>query len=308
MTVFVLAGSFIESILVNSLEYLLNIQADKIIFIEENHSYDEMIIQNNEKIILCKNIEEAIEKSDVCVVVKSKYILDSTFLKVKNLSEKKQKVLLELSYIFNREDQKGRNSLPKNVGAVPTIFNVSIGEFNSSVSTEITLHKLFSKLNINIYFDASETAKKLLKQKEKNIDSFDFGSCGTSVVIFSKHYGTLVDLINDYSLYQEFSDWNPDCLLLNVESGLFDFNVLENIFKYKYNKKVDQYIISDFFHTSSFTKESRPIYYLDNNQIKFRKINTAENKFIFASDKDFETKLKIQVFSKIALPQDIYIL
>lgn len=306
MTVFVLAGSFIETILANSLEYLLNIKADEIVFIEENHSLDEMIIQNNKKIILCNNIEEAVEKSDICVVVKSKYMLDSTFLKVKNLSEKKQKILLELNYVFNIGHKGETNILSPNIGLIPTIFNISIGDFNPCALTEITLYKLFSEHNINIYYDISETGKKLLKEKNINGLASELGV--SSVAIFSKHYVTLEDLLNDYSLYQEFFDWNPDCLLLNIESRLRDIGVLENLFKYKYNKEVDQYIISDFFHTSSFSNESRPIYYLDNNRMKLRKNDNAENKFIFASDKEFENRLKIHVFSKIALPQDIYIL
>lgn len=313
MKVFVLAGSFIESIIINMLEYLLNKNIDQIMLVEENHSYDEKLIKHHPNIVLCKNIEEGIVRSDMCVIIKNKYLSDFALAKVRIASEKKKKQLVELTYDFGQEQKSYKEMDLKQASGVPSIFNISIGEFHSCVQTEIALHTLFSKMNLNVYYDFSKSAKNFLLQTNKSKDFSAQEMKKYDVFVFTQHYDTLLDIFKDYSLLQNFIALNPDCLLLNVEAGFSAFDTLENIFKYRCNKQIDQYIISDFFHTSSFTKEYRPVCYIKNYNKSFQEeprdsaCNIEQGKFVFANDKDFFNKLRLRVVSKIALPQDIRI-
>lgn len=315
MKAFVLGGSFVETTVINMLDYLLNIKINQFIIVEENHSYDERLIKDSTDIGLCKNMEDGIKQCDLCIIIKSKYLSDVAIEKARSVSKKSKKQIIELEYCFDKDRIVSKEYYLKNMAPVPAIFNISIGEFHPSVQTEIIIHKVFSNLNLNVYYEFSKSVDAFLLQTGKTLDFLNCDGINKKydVLFFSQHYDKITDLFNDYSLIQKFIDLCPDCLLLNIEAGFTDIDTLENIFKYRCNKQVDQFIISDYFHTSSFTNDYRPVYYLEKNNstqtgIENNECGIKRSKFVFASDKAFLNKLGLCVVSKIALPKEIHIL
>ena len=231
------------------------------------------------------------------------YVSNAMLMKVMNLSERYMKPSIELEYSLNKNTEAKDFLSIQNITEIPIIFNISIGNFAPCIQTEILVTQMLLEMNWNIYCSLSPAAISLLKQAGKYSPFLDtiegINKKPYEIIVVTKQFATISDMMSDFSLIQFFYNFSPDCLLLNIDSGFRDFDTLENICKYRLNKEIDQYIMSDYTGTSSLTQDLRPLYH---------ECYDRGGKYIFANNSDFMDRLRLQIFSKIALPQDIHII
>ncbi len=302
MVAFIISSSYVESTILVLLEYLTKLHITSFILMAENHTDKELLLKNHTNISLCDSIESGILACDIIIVVNCKFLPNSTLTEVELKSEFYNKRLLVLNTIFNNECEVSWNtSRERPNGGIPNICLVSIGSFTQIEQTEIFVHKILGQNNITVQFQMSPATEHILKQMPRTTDRSRtesiYNQLGVSVVTFL--YNDILELLNDYMLVQNIHDLQPDCIIVNVESTFNDFDKMNNVFLYRFNKKIDLFVISNYSSTNSISVIRRPIYHVFYPNIRNSILNNVS---------DFEDQIKAKILPKIMLPDDVNVI
>lgn len=302
MVALIISNSYVESTILTSLKYLTKLPITSYILMNENHSDEEFFIKNHNNIVLCDNIEDCIVKCDIVIIVDCRHLPASTVEKVKSISQFHSKEVLILNTILNNEYQEDWK-IDTNIFSVdiPNVCIISIGNYTQVEQTELIIHKLLCQVSENVHFQLSPAADYILKQYP-NIACKYKGNCynkQSEISVVTYLYNNMHELLQDYTLIQNINAIRPDCIIVNVESMFKDYEQMKDVFLFRFNKKIDLFVISNYSNAQSVSTASKAVYHINNPNI--------EN-YILNNSSDFENQIRTKLFSQIMLPDDISII
>lgn len=306
--IFILSNSFTERTILYHLDYIFDFSINHVFILKENHDITEEFDSNNIKVIISDDINECVLNSDIIFILKNDNIPKKTIKIVETLVKNLKKEIICIANPWY-EDIADENILNENIkyNNVPVILQIFVGQFTQNYCTEILLNKILSNKNVKFIQEFSKETESLIKQlKIYNILNNNILKCKESkseeynVVVKSLHINNIYDLQKDKKLFEIISYLAPNYVIINTH---FNFNIDEKIydlFIYKYNINLNTIIKSQYLLDQ---QNERATYC--NKDIYFRK----SHKNIYSiNSKNLEKNLVLDLFSKIALPKDVFII
>ena len=265
--VFIFANSYLARNVVFSLDYLLDLNVDHIILLEENHNKGEKFSINDNVIInYCSTIKDGIINCDLVLILVDDFLPQNAVERVHLKSKELGKRCVNIYSNWNKIQDHTSCFERTNAKDHPTILTLSLGQNAEYYCLEILLNKLFNNKKINIKQYFSDSTRGFFTQ-------------------FQNH-----NLLNP-SLGLQLNDGAKDYQILVYQYEKYD--ELKKIIQYSLLAKVDVHIYTNYFKYDETTKV-----YCNN-------VHTDSPDIICIESTDLEDVLTKNILAKIALPENI---
>ena len=295
MKILLISNSYIETTIINILDYILPYDISEIILMEENHSTND-IINCEHNIIICKNLFEAIKKCNIVLLFKTEYMHVELEKKLKEIcgAANKNFVSFDLNIPIERcyttEIKEEFNCEEK-----PVITILSLGSFNQHLYLEILINRIFREMGVIVTQSFSRDAENILQQT--NPGCFFVNSTKAEVFIKCVECGDIESILQNKELLSIFEKSNSDFTIINIESGLnekCDVNELIKKIEYRYNINCDLIVSSNYCSINDKKNKYIPLSYND-------------KMFLSVNDFDLGNIIKEKILDKITFPKKIII-
>ena len=294
--IFLLSTSFFTKLLLQNLNYVLNINFNTIVLLKENHTSTEKFPYNVE---LYNNIDECLIACDCIIILKTSSMPEKTINKVITEAKVANKKIFFLEY-NNRELGY---SLPSTLSTrfqekhniPPTIVHLSIGKAAQSYAVEILINKILHKYNVAFSQYFTDTTFNFLKQLSNqnalnkilcfqlhNDCTMNFIVLSIEVDIDRNEFETATSIIRD--IY-------PDVLIVQTDFKNTDLDETKKEIFYKTGANVDIEIKSQYYPL----KDSS-IIHCD---------HVTNGNCTFVEDENLELILEKIIFRKLSYPKGI---
>jgi hypothetical protein len=299
MKILILSTSYYENVLIRLFGFLPLAKEDdipKMYVLHENHFPNEFVYNNiSLPVTLVDTLDEAIRICDMVFVLDYKNCFKEDFLI--NVQLLTQRFCKKLAYVDFMDNVERLNSSDNYLSIIdqntPTILIVSIGEFTQISVCETIVSRLL--------YDCKISARNLWSKKTQvlydqimTIYSQELCNNKNPNDILIK---TLeIDAVSDFYSGKHIDDIisiNPDYLIVLVEDNCDYLDSIDDIFKYKYNCKINKLIVSDYYQVL-WDNLSLPI-----------KSSTPTNLLSLVFDENYRETFKNDILLHISLPDGI---
>lgn len=294
--IFVYSSSYLAYIFVHTAEYLLNIPIGTFNLLTENNTLSEFGEKAN-KIKLFDDIDECIMNSDIIIILDNHNLPNRVISKLSDMASKYNKILINIDTLLGHECEYERTNY---IEKVPAIFNISIGNYSANFCIEMMLNRIFTNDNINFRQEFSAETLSFLQQLQRygilhyQLENQLFrDSSAYEILIKTINYNSFYDMTY---IFEKTEAVIPDYFILNTSYRFTEYNAIEKLIYYKYSAPLFL-IKSNYVEIYRAEKSMKCVYCVE----KQKNIN-------YINDNNLEQKLKFDIFSKMTLPADIYIL
>ncbi|MBR6559059.1 MAG: hypothetical protein IKT70_08665 [Clostridia bacterium] len=303
INILIISDSYFARTIIFNLDYVINIQINKVYLLEENHLIDEEYYGIPFQLISKKNLAQCINYCDIVFVYgheKMYPLLDTDLLQQKRIIR-----FPILSCEFLSEKKLDIKNIKLEV---PVILNIVVGDYTSQYCAEILLNKVVGKyLNNFKQIYSNQTYSIINTLKDNNLLSSQFNLYTIQnfydLFVCTLCLKSLLDLQKNRQFIRLFEQLSPNYVILTTS---FDKVVsdealdnLKSLFWYRYNTKLNLIILSNFFESPN---KKFAIYYAKANLLP-----NIQNDCNFYN-KNIETILENDLITNLAYPDDIHII
>lgn len=299
--IFIYSNSYNAHAFIANINYLLNVNIDKIILLKENHLIEENFLIENIKICFHNDIYKCIMSSDYVFIINNEALPINIINLINKICRDTGKLcisLRSLSPICEREhiDEYLDNHFNKNF---PTVLLLSIGKLSQLFSLEILVHKVFNSYGVNFYQYFNKTTQSVFIELQKHnlvnsklmyeLDNYPKDNC---INILSVSIPDNLRELHDYTgiIYKTKSDYT----ILHTNSTFSSIQLISNYLRYGSNIEIDMVIKSHY----SCIQNGKDYYNFYKETIE------TDEKLIY----DIESfalcnKISNNIFAKIGIPE-----
>lgn len=292
--VFIYGNSYEVSKFVYAINFMTNLNANKVILLKENmRKYFSLYALDFQ---FYDTTEECLTHADVTIILKTKYIPEEKMQRligILNSYEKKYYIIDEDSI----DKEKCDVGEMKDFASKPVILIINFGNCAASLECELLVEKIFfdRKILISHYYSLknhkylkclsrlgllSEELKGSLENRSYAPVIVKCIECEREPILLRKHF-------------DEIGRYMADYVIFTTDLTYHDYSELLNISKYICNRKLDAWIKSRYYDFG----ESELISHIN-------KLNTCSPAFDIESY-NISDILAFEIFSKIAYPLGI---
>ena len=245
--IFILSNSLLTDTFLYCVDYVLNFDIGDIYILEENHSENDNYIAGN-NVIICDNIEKAINYSDLIIIIASKEensIPEKTVRKVYEIASNDKKSVIRID-IPNYKEKYDQVLASDEYNKKPVVINIGVGDASQLYMNEIVLNKIFTKNSVAVNQEFSTLSKQIIYKLSENnyvnksiLNSIDLKKEDAKIIIKSFS----IDQIHELnSLTNYINILHPDYCVFCGNQNNIDADYIEKVFTYKYNCLSSVYI------------------------------------------------------------------
>jgi hypothetical protein len=297
--VFIFANSYLARNVVFSLDYLLDLNVDHIILLEENHNKCEKFSINDNVIInYCSTIKDGIINCDLVLILVDDFLPQNAVERVHLKSKELGKRCVNIYSNWNKIQDHTSCFERTNAKDHPTILTLSLGQNAEYYCLEILLNKLFNnkKINIKQYFSDSTRGFFTQFQNHNLLNpslglQLNDGAKDYQILVYHVSIGNNTDSLK--SCLDACNKLSPDFIIFQSDVQYEKYDELKKIIQYSLLAKVDVHIYTNYFKYDETTKV-----YCNN-------VHTDSPDIICIESTDLEDVLTKNILAKIALPENI---
>lgn len=296
--VLVISNSYDDYIMINICKYIFDFQINHIFLLKEFHNNE----KNNNMIVLCDSIEEAVKKTDYVIILTGPSYQTDTYIEIAQLVQKYKKKLIKFQSpwcecISNRTTLTNTDYDNKKV-------IIQLLSFDSQLLTlcEVIINNVMSILDARFkqFFSTStqnlfDGLHGIVKNKANSVllDNCEYDIIVRSNVIPNRN---LLDPQNN-DLFIEIDQSPPDYTIIIADNNFSSTaqKLIENILNYRCDTALNLVIKSNF------------IYMQDGKQYVYtNRESPEENKTVNCSNPKLIDIIKEDMTVSLAYPKDIY--
>ena len=307
MTIFIYSNSFIERTLACNINSVFKMNIDKIYFLKENHAFDEHYCTDC-AIVLEKNMETCVAKSDFVLLINSDNIPDDSIDAIRRYTTVYNKKLYIIqNYIYNNSDvidtescHIQNDSLSALSANRLVILTISFGHLSQSYQLEMILDKVFKCLDINFKHIYTKQTYMTLEQFDKlglaceNIHAsinWQDSNVPYDVLIYSLFIPCSIFDIKKY-IY-DIQRINADYIILQTDANYKGFDTVKWLSKHASLLNIDAIISSHYLSLG------------DDRYVYCKSLKVGDSIKDLESE-ELSTELAKDILFNITLPDGIY--
>lgn len=298
MNLFIYSTSYVTRLFAHELKYITGECLDKIVVLGENHFLEDFQFEKN-SVVLCENVNEALNISDIVVVLNNGKLPDKKMNHIIEHCCRTYKKIVPIDITTDCLKLDEQLSLDSKMD-IPMILNVGIGDSMSTYRLELSLNRMFFDTNVKIFQSFSSFTSIIINTlKKHNIvnKNFIFEEDKQlyekfQVNIKSTNYANINSLIK---CFYSISNFKPDYLIINMNGRPIDMMGIENLFKYRYGLS-PFFVQSKYIDINKDDQNYRPIYC------------HSLGGDCFFGDQKILSKLKHDIMVRLAFPSSIVII
>ncbi len=262
MILFLCSSYYTEENLIPHLTGLFVEPIEKVFLFRDNLPVDDADIFNYSFVHYTNDIKEIVQESDLVVLIDDGHV-STRFLDLVREECKKQRVIvIDLKYEDNDTINTNLSRRIEDNFCKPVVLLCYDGHSSQVEDLELSLYEEFQNNNISfkqLFSPFVVTVLTGIKSfiKESYIENMNKSIDDGQLFIVSLPFDAL--LFRCVDAYRVMSLLNPDYLIFCGDNNKFKTNEIDNLFKYKFNTKVDVFTHSSYYSYRELSETEKRI-------------------------------------------------